>query len=262
VHSGLGLQLSTGIRDMITALLADIHANREALSACLAHARQAQAQRFAFLGDLVGYGPDPGWVVDTVSAYAALGAAAVLGNHDSAVVRGPDVEMQAEAAEAAIWTQAHLTGAQLDFLSKLPLQVEEQDRLFVHANAWAPAEWEYIIRTADAEKSLHATRQRYTFCGHVHDPTLYHLTEGRSAARFTPTPGIAIPLGSLRRWLIIVGSVGQPRDGNPAACYALFDDAAGTLTFFRVPYDNEATARKIRVLGLPPNLAARIETGT
>jgi diadenosine tetraphosphatase ApaH/serine/threonine PP2A family protein phosphatase len=246
---------------MITALLADIHANREALSACLAHAEHAQAQRFAFLGDLVGYGPDPGWVVDTVRTYTEQGAAAVLGNHDSAVVWGPELEMQAEAAEAAVWTHAHLDSVQLDFLAKLPLKVEQQDWLLVHANAWAPAEWEYIISTADAEKSLRATAQRYTFCGHVHDPTLYHQTEGRPATRFTPTPGIAIPLGSLRRWLVIVGSVGQPRDGNPAACYALFDDAAGTLTFFRVPYDCESTAQKIRLLGLPPNLAARIETG-
>lgn len=242
---------------MRIALLTDLHANREALAACLAHAQRAQAERYAFLGDLIGYGADPAWVLDTVMSFVARGAIAVLGNHDAAVLRGPDKTMRPEAQQVIAWTRAQFTAPQLEFLAGLPLKVEDGDRLFVHANAWAPEQWEYITGVFDAGRSIAATRCRYTFCGHVHEPALYH-TNGRVCA-FTPTAGTPIPLGSHRRWLAIPGSVGQPRDGVPAACYALFDTVSNLLTYFRVPYDFESAARKIRVAGLPERFVVLLE---
>ena len=246
---------------MKVALLADLHANREAVTAVLEHARDEGADRHAFLGDFVGYGADPGWVVDRVRQHVADGAVAVLGNHDAAVVRGPLPSMTPDACAAVAWTRDRLDPSQLDFLSSLPLTASEGDSLFVHANAWAPADWAYIITRADAARSLHATGQRYSFCGHVHVPTLYHQTATGKTAEFKPAPGTPIPLSMQRRWLVIAGSAGQPRDGNPAACYALFDSAERTVTFHRVPYDHESAAAKVRAAGLPQDLAKRLIHG-
>ena len=246
---------------MKIALVADLHANREAVSAVLAHARDDGAQRYVFLGDLVGYGADPGWVVDQVREHVAQGAVGVLGNHDAAVLRGPVPTMVPEAREAIAWTRSRLSPVQIEFLRGLPMSITEHETLYVHANAWAPAEWEYILSRGDAVRSLQATDRRYVFCGHTHVPRLYHRTATGKAGEFAPTPGVPIPLSEQRQWLAIPGSAGQPRDGNPAACYATFDVDARTLTFHRVPYDHHGAAAKIRAAGLPQSLAKRLTDG-
>lgn len=247
---------------MLRALLADVHANREALAACLEHARAQGATAYAFLGDLVGYGADPGPVTEMVMAAVNGGAVAVLGNHDQAVAQGARHAMHPDARRVIEWTRAHLTPEQLAFLGGLPLSVQVGDSLHVHANAWDPGGWAYVLNAYDAGRSLRATPSRITLCGHVHDPMLFHMTEGGRVSTFEPVPGSGIPLGPRRRWLAIPGSAGQPRDGNPAACYALFDDRASVLTYFRVPYDAETAAAKVRAAGLPERLGKRLEAGT
>jgi diadenosine tetraphosphatase ApaH/serine/threonine PP2A family protein phosphatase len=246
---------------MRISLLSDIHANREALAAGLAHAESVGAERYVFLGDLVGYGADPAWVIDTVASYCDDGAICVLGNHDEAVLTEPRSSMHAEARSVIEWTRAHLGASQIGFLKELSLQAELDDMLFVHANAWAPQRWEYILSPFDARSSMAATRSRLTFCGHVHEPQLYHVGPDWRAAAFTPVADTPIRLGTQRRWLAIPGSVGQPRDGIPAACTALFDTANRSLTFYRVPYDTAAAAAKVRAAGLPENLGRRLEVG-
>jgi diadenosine tetraphosphatase ApaH/serine/threonine PP2A family protein phosphatase len=246
---------------MKIALITDLHANREAVEAVLAHAQSQEAARYALLGDFVGYGADPGWVVDKVRELVAQGAAAVMGNHDQAVVQGPLPTMIPEARHAVEWTRAQLSGAQLDFLASLPMTAGGGDRLYVHANAYAPAEWGYITGRMEAVRSLQATSARYTFCGHMHEPRLYHLTGTGKTGDFVPMAGTPIPLSFQRRWLVIPGSTGQPRDGNPAACYALFETDSATLTFHRVPYDVAGASAKIRRAGLPPRLADRLHHG-
>lgn len=246
---------------MLIAILTDIHANREALIACLAHAQERQAQRYAFLGDLVGYGADPAWVTDTVMDYVARGAFAVQGNHDLAVTQAPSKHMNPQAREVVEWTRAQLDQRQREFLDRLPLTQEHNNLLFVHATAAEPKSWEYVTGTLEAVKSMHATRARITFCGHVHEPALYNLSPTGKVSSFVPTGDSSIPLGTQRRWLVLPGSVGQPRDGNPAACYALFDDATHELTYFRVPYDYETAAAKIRAAGLPQSIGNRLEHG-
>jgi diadenosine tetraphosphatase ApaH/serine/threonine PP2A family protein phosphatase len=244
-----------------TALITDLHANREAVEAVLDHARAQGAERYVLLGDFVGYGADPGWVVDQVRALVRSGAVAVMGNHDQAVVRGVSAGMRPEPAKVIGWTRQQLDAGQLDFLASLPMQQQVGDHLYVHANAWRPAGWEYILGRAEAVRSLQATAARYTFCGHVHEPHLYHLSGTGKAGDFTPTPGVAIPLPPHRQWLVIPGSAGQPRDGNPAACYALFDSASTSLSFERVPYDHHAAGLKILAADLPQRLAWRLEEG-
>lgn len=243
------------------ALLTDLHANREALEAVLAHAEQQRVDQFAFLGDYVGYGADPGWVVDKLREYVAAGAFAVKGNHDEATVQGPQPGMREEANAVVQWTREQLNPEQLKFLDELPLTQESGVTLFVHANAFAPQGWAYIDGRLEAIRSLQATAARYTFCGHMHEPKLYHLSLTSKAGDFQPTAGVPIPLSPLRRWLAIPGSAGQPRDGNPAACYAVFDDANEVLTFHRVPYDIDSAAAKILAAGLPPPLAERLKHG-
>lgn len=172
--------------DMRISLLADIHANREALTACLAHAQSVGAEQYAFLGDLVGYGADPGWVVDTVATYCKAGAICVRGNHDEAVLTAPRAGMREDARAVVEWTRAHLDERQLGFLAALPYDVERDGTLFVHANAWAPRRWEYIESPFDARSSIAATRCRQTFCGHMHEPQLYHMGADWRASAFTP----------------------------------------------------------------------------
>jgi diadenosine tetraphosphatase ApaH/serine/threonine PP2A family protein phosphatase len=245
---------------MRIALLSDIHANREALAACLAHAQACGVDRYVFLGDNVGYGADPGWAVDTIAAYVEAGATAVLGNHDAAVV-GSDADLNDTARAAIAWTRTQLTAAQCDFLRALPLTASEADRLFVHASAWAPEAWDYVIDARAAARSFGATAQRITFCGHVHVPEIYHLAGGGTIACFTPTAETAIPLTPQRRWLAVLGAVGQPRDGIPAAFYAIFDDYLAALTCIRVPYDAASAAAKVRAAGLPAVLGLRLLAG-
>jgi diadenosine tetraphosphatase ApaH/serine/threonine PP2A family protein phosphatase len=245
---------------MLIALMSDIHANREAFSACLAHAGSYPVDRYVFLGDYVGYGADPAWAVDTIMDHVERGAVALLGNHDQAI-SAAQVEMNEIALAAIEWTRTRLDARHREFLAGLPFTTEEADRLYVHASAWAPAEWHYVTDGYEAKQSFQATARRVTLCGHVHVPELYHLSATGKIGVFTPVAGVGIPLLPRRRWLAVIGAVGQPRDGVPAACYALLDEEEDTLTYVRVPYDIAAAAAKIRAAGLPSMLAARLEQG-
>jgi len=169
--------------------------------------------------------------------------------------------MSEDAQSVVAWTRSRLTPTQRAYLAGLPLTCERVESLYVHANAWKPEGWEYIASATAARRSLEATRGRLTFCGHVHAPTLYHWGATGLVAAFTPIAGVGIPLGAQRRWLAVLGSVGQPRDGNPAASYAIHDEERKQLTFYRVPFDVQTAARKILDAGLPEWLAARLETG-
>lgn len=247
---------------MRIALLTDLHANREALEAVLLHAAGERIDRYALLGDFVGYGAEPAWVVEQVRRLAADGAIVVQGNHDEAVVRGSRASMRMDARHSIDWTRNHLDADQLAFLAALPMSHSEGRILYVHANAWDPPRWSYIESRHDAVRSLHATDRRYTFCGHMHDPMLYYLSGAGKAGEFKPVPGVGIPVPPHRQWLAIPGSVGQPRDNNPAACYAVFDAAQTELVYHRVAYDHETAAAKVRAAGLPQNLADRLNDGT
>lgn len=245
---------------MLIALFTDIHGNREALEACLAHASRYTIGRYVFLGDYVGYGADPAFAVDTVRDFVSRGAVALMGNHDSAAAGNPE-RMNDEATLAIEWTRGQIDASQRAFLRDLPLTAEDGDRLYVHASAASPASWNYILDTTGASRSFTATKAPRTFCGHTHVPAVFHLSVTGKLASFDPVEGTAMPLTWQRRWTAVIGAVGQPRDRNPAACYGLYDDAAGTLTYMRVPYDIETAQRKIRDAGLPSYLAARLAWG-
>lgn len=245
---------------MLLAIFADLHANRQAFAACLALARRRGAAGVICLGDYVGYGADPEWTVDTVMELVSGGAFAVRGNHDEAIGNMRET-MNVEAQASIEWTRGRLDVVQRRFLAELPLTVTDADRLYVHADASRPASWRYVRNSSDAARSLRATAAHLTLCGHVHAPAIYSMSSVGKLTEFVPTADVAVQLLPGRRWLAVMGSVGQPRDGNPAASFALLDTERQEITYCRAPYDAEAAAARIRENRLPVWLADRLLVG-
>jgi diadenosine tetraphosphatase ApaH/serine/threonine PP2A family protein phosphatase len=245
---------------MRVALITDIHGNREALTAVLADLAARGCDRIAVLGDIVGYGPDPGWCVDKVAELVAQGAMCLKGNHDEAIALGSG-GMSRNAGIAIQWTKGQLTPVQAAFLAGLPMTAMLGEALLVHASAEVPGEWNYVTSDIRAMGAFRATRARLIFCGHVHVPALYAADLGGVVREQRIKFGLPLPLLPSRRWLAVVGSVGQPRDRNPAAGYAIWDEGMAELTFRRVPYDCGKTAGKVRAAGLPEALALRLLGG-
>lgn len=249
---------------MRLALLSDIHANMQALDACIAHARTQRAERFVFLGDLVGYGADPCPVVDRIMQLSDEGAMTIQGNHDAMAVT-PPLEVRTLGDSTAAWTHRQLMPSQREWLSRLPLMLQDDKTLYVHASANEPQAWHYVYDPRAAQASMDGAAAwpgvRYVFGGHVHFQTLYYQGAGNALMPFTPQPGVAIPVPPHRHWLATIGSVGQPRDGNTDAMYCLFDTERAQLTFHRVSYDHLAAAAAIRKAGLQEFFADRLERG-
>jgi diadenosine tetraphosphatase ApaH/serine/threonine PP2A family protein phosphatase len=245
---------------VLIALLSDIHANREAFEACLAASEAAGRDRLVILGDIVGYGADPEWCLDIVRRQIEDGAVAVRGNHDDATTN-PAQSMSTNARLAIEWTRNQLDAEARAFLGALPMQVADDDRLYVHASANAPDAWHYMLDADDARGHFLSASATASFCGHTHQPALFSATSAGRITAFKPRSAETIPLAAQREWLAVIGSVGQPRDGNPAAAWALYDTDTRELRFQRTPYDIEGAARKIRAAGLPEALADRLEQG-
>jgi diadenosine tetraphosphatase ApaH/serine/threonine PP2A family protein phosphatase len=244
--------------------MSDIHGNIQALDACLAHARAQRAQRYAFLGDMVGYGADPGAVIERITALMAEDAIVLKGNHDDMAVH-PPAEVKSIGSSTATWTHDQLDASQRAWLDALPLSARLDKILLVHASADGPELWRYVYDERAATASLNAATQlpdvQYVFGGHVHEQSLYYRGATSSLMKFTPQPGVAVPVPPHRQWLSTVGSVGQPRDGRPEAMYALLDTDRWQLSFHRVAYDHDAAAWAIRAAGLPDFFADRLEKG-
>ena len=201
-------------------------------------------------------------MLDVIKSHAERGAIVVLGNHDAAAIGRSVPGMNLQALTAIAWTRKQLGKRHANFLQALPLSVRDGERLFVHASAATPERWTYVTGRRQAAQCLEATDASTVFCGHVHEQMLYYTGAGGYPMPFRPIPGTPIPTARHRQWLAIVGSAGQPRDHNPAACYALADLGRARITFFRVPYDHGTAAQKIRAAGLPDRLARRLERGS
>jgi diadenosine tetraphosphatase ApaH/serine/threonine PP2A family protein phosphatase len=245
---------------MRLGILSDIHANREALAAVLADLAGREVDGLCILGDIVGYGPDPEWCVERVRALEASGATVLRGNHDAAVL-APDSGMSTLARVAIDWTRDRLSAEQAAYLATLPLTARRDDILFVHASANRPEDWSYITAAHRAVGSFQASDARVILCGHVHVPLLVTCDLTMTVRDHALKVGLPVPLIRSRRWLAVVGSVGQPRDGVAQAGYAILDTGRNELTYRRVPYDLAETVRKLRASGLPGALAARLEKG-
>jgi len=234
-------------------VLSDLHANWEALRAVLAAARGCYDQVLC-CGDLAGYGPDPNPVIEWVRASTA---SVIRGNHDRACAGMEDMEWFNPVARAAnLWTTAHLSPGNLAYLRDLPcgpLAVGD----FQIAHGSPSDENEYLMSVADAAVALSKLETNLAFFGHTHVQCAFLWMHGRFGAMAGPR----LRLEADAAWLINPGAVGQPRDGDPRAAYALYDTELNEVMQCRVSYDYETTARKIIAAGLPDVLAARLALG-
>jgi len=235
------------------AIVADIHANLAAFQAVLADAASQQADgKLWCLGDIVGYGPEPHECIDLLRSIEHL---AVAGNHDQAATgKVGTAEFNADAAAAARWTAGQLSVADRAYLDSLPLRIEEGDFTLVHGSPRDPV-WEYILTTREADENFAHFATPYCLVGHSHAPVVF---ESGQPARHLSDGGLEL---GKARLIINVGGVGQPRDGDPRACYAVYDSDARTVTLRRVPYDIDSTQRKMVAAGLPSRLATRLSYG-
>jgi predicted phosphodiesterase len=236
-------------------ILADIHGNREALEAVLNHAR-GRYDQILCLGDLVGYGADPNFVVDWARAHAA---AIVRGNHDRVTIDDAALESyRAEAREGVMWTRRTLSPDNLDYLRAMPRGPVSFDGInLVHGSP--VDEDQYLVTPDHVAPLLPHLKTPVTFFGHTHLQEGFVVTrEGVEAI----DPERALEIGQDGAlYLVNPGSVGQPRDGNWRAAYALYSPEQGTVRFTRVPYNVGPTAEKIVLAGMPATLAARLLMG-
>ena len=238
---------------MRVGLLSDIHANLVALEAVLAALGRIDA--LWVTGDTVGYGPDP---ADALALLRERGAVLVQGNHDRAVATGGGLEyFHDRAADAARLHTRWLSAEDRDLLAALPLTHSANGFTLCHGSLRDPL-WEYVTTPRAAEATLRISPTDYCCNGHTHIPALFTMS-GDVGVITQPVPGTPHKLQP--RTLLNAGSVGQPRDGDPRASYAVLDTEAGTVTFYRSSYRIDETQRRIRARGLPEMFADRLALG-
>lgn len=237
------------------AIFGDIHSNLEALEAVLAHAEENHCTHYICLGDIVGYAADPKACLDRVRA---LGGPIVKGNHDELACMdfNPDNVSQL-ATEGIAHTRAQLPPEDLDYLASLKFVRNVRDFTIVHATLDTPSHWGYVLNGLDAGASLSYQHTPLCFFGHTHVPKYYVRESG--VRTFDGWDNIAVETG--KKYFVNVGSVGQPRDGDWRASYAIYTPAEHDIVLHRVPYDLETTQQKIIDTGLPPRLAERLALG-
>lgn len=239
---------------MRIAVLSDIHGNLVALDRVLAAIGTVDA--VWQLGDVVGYGPEPDGVVDRLREVDAVG---VRGNHDAAGVGGPEIDwFNQDARRAMEWTKAAISDATRAWLGGLPQRRSEAGVAMVHGSPRDPT-WEYITSVPVARANFEALTTRLGLFGHTHVPAAFRENDGR-VEHISPLRGSELELGT-GRFLVNPGSVGQPRDGDPAASYLILDTDAMTCRWDRVEYDIGAVQAAMADRGLPAQLAVRLAFG-
>jgi predicted phosphodiesterase len=239
-------------------LLSDIHANLEALAAVLDAASGAW-DRVLVLGDLVGYGAEPNAVIDRVRSLNP--AAVIRGNHDKAACGLDDGENFNQIARfAAAWTHQQLTPENRDYLRDLPKGPTEVDGLLEVCHGAPFDEDHYIFDAIDAQRAFEAARHQVCVFGHTHLPVIFTASRTELAADVPDEEPRTIRFEADLAYLLNPGSVGQPRDGDPRAAFALYQ-SDGSFTFRRVSYNVAEAQRKIAAAGLPQGLANRLAVG-
>lgn len=244
---------------MKIAIISDIHSNLEALQSCLAVAEENGVMQYVCLGDCIGYGPDPVAVMETLLALPNFSC--IVGNHEEYLFVEDPVEAKQNVKYAKDWTLQQLSERQMNFFSSIFYEKVENAATYVHATTDDDAGWVYINNKYHALNCMNHAKTNLVFYGHVHMPMVFHETEDKSINMLTPNANDVISLHEDQRYVINVGSVGQPRDKNPDASFVIYDDEANSVTFYRVAYEYAITAAKIRKYGLPEDFAHRVEHG-
>ncbi|MFT3992650.1 MAG: metallophosphoesterase family protein [Luteolibacter sp.] len=239
---------------MRIALFADIHANLEALEAVLADAAEQGVTDYVCLGDIVGYNADPSACLERVRA---LACPTVKGNHDEDASGHHSLETMNPVAAAALeWTRTQLSDEQRQWLTRLRMVRQVSDFTIVHSTLDQPAGWNYVTNRFDAMANFSYQFTTLCFHGHTHVPRVYMKTD-----RVQEVAADLVSLEKDAKYFINVGSVGQPRDGDWRACYAIYDTDAQVVYYRRLEYDIVTTQQKILDAGLPRMLAERIQEG-
>lgn len=243
---------------MRCAILADIHGNLAAFQAVLEDvAGRGPLDNIWCLGDVVGYGPRPRECIQLLRQHDPL---CVAGNHDWAAIGNIDTSyFNPDAAAACRWTAEHLTPDDMDYLRRLPLTLRQGDFTLVHGSPREPI-WEYIVSTPSAQENFAHFDTRFCLIGHSHAPLVFELDQ-EGLCRLHQLPGTLSLKAEDKRLIINCGSVGQPRDGDPRASYAILDTEAVAIQHHRINYDIPATQQAMREAGLPLRLINRLTLG-
>ncbi len=251
-----------------TAIISDIHANLHALYSVIEDVQLCQCADIVCLGDVVGYNAYPRECLDYVRS---LNCPVVKGNHDAEVVAVSQMAMNSSARESMEWTRSQLDAEDLQWLARLPFQrIVNSSFAMVHATLEKPMSWSYIINANDARSSFVRQFSPLCFHGHTHVPKVFiwdgahsHDMKEELSDKLEQDGMVEVPLQEGCKYFINVGSVGQPRDGDPRSCYAIYDSDAGTVIFRRVPYDVTAASEAVLATGLQcsPYLAERLLKG-
>jgi diadenosine tetraphosphatase ApaH/serine/threonine PP2A family protein phosphatase len=239
------------------AIIADVHANLTAFAAVLKDIEQRGGMDEIWcLGDIVGYGPDPH---ECIALLRQQRHVCVAGNHDWGAIGKVDIaDFNPDAAAACQWTAQQLSPEDVRYLENLPLTLERDNFTLVHGSPREPI-WEYLTSTSIAMQNFNFFQSPYCLVGHSHVPLVFRDEDG--ACSFNKwTSSIGLALGQ-NRLIINPGGVGQPRDGDPRASYAIYDTENRQIRLYRVPYDIETTQHKMMESGLPIRLVVRLKYG-
>lgn len=240
------------------AIVADIHSNLAAFTAVLKDIDgRGGVEEVWCLGDVVGYGPDPHQCIELLCQYKHVG---VAGNHDLAAIGKLDTsDFNSDAAAACHWTGQQLTPEDIRYLESLPLVIEKGDFTLVHGSPREPV-WEYLLSTVSARENFACFRSQFCLVGHSHVPLIFEYSES-GACSFSQFPVGGVLELVQNRLIINPGGVGQPRDGDPRASYAIYDSETRLVKLYRVAYDIDATQARMVEHNLPMRLVARLGYG-
>jgi diadenosine tetraphosphatase ApaH/serine/threonine PP2A family protein phosphatase len=237
-------------------IFSDVHSNLESLQSFCRVTESIHHDKKVCLGDIVGYNADPNPVVEWIRDKTDF---ALAGNHDYSVLNKTDVSYLNPAAyQASLWTRRNLTNSNKDFLNTLPIEKEEDGIYWVHSSPFEPEKWHYVSTKKSAEKNFNYFDQAICFLGHSHLPGIFEKNKNNKVNSYDTTKKELDPES---RYIINVGSLGQPRDGNPDPVFVFYDSVSHIVNFFRFSYDLFSTQQKIIACGLPHTLADRLING-
>ncbi len=238
-------------------LFSDVHSNLEAMTVVARAMKAEGAEEYLCLGDFVGYYSNPVEVIELIESLHCWKL--ILGNHDAACIgQTPLSKFNQPAAEAIHWTRKRLKPRHFQFLENLRMNEEIGEIQLVHASPFQSEEWHYLIQKEDVERNFRYFQGFVCFFGHVHKP---FIAEQKPDGSVEILERQEYTLQKDCRYLVNVGSVGQPRDGNPQTCYVMYDSSSKKLSIRRLDYDYETTVKKTLEAGLPDYLAQRLKTG-
>lgn len=229
------------------AIISDIHSNLEALTKALTIIDEKKVDEIICLGDIVGYGASPNECVELIRTHCS---AVVLGNHDAAALDTTQAyDFNAIARRAVYWTAEQLTAENKTYLSSIPMTIVKENVMFVHSSPNAPEAWDYIVDPDEASHAMRTLEEQICFIGHTHVPGIY---SGRGRAKNITRD---------EQFIVNVGSIGQPRDGNPMLSFGIFDSTLWEFEIIRSQYDIQKAAEKIYAAKLPEELGNRLLYG-